>query len=73
MLGRLTFGVACDVLRRRRASRTLLFVLCNLLLGRYSGFPFRGRELEPPNARVGFAWGLASSKNNLREFKEWSV
>ncbi|CAE7207952.1 gpmA [Symbiodinium natans] len=31
MLGRLTFGVACDVLRRRRASRTLLFVLCNLL------------------------------------------
>lgn len=26
MLGRLSFGVACDLLRRRRASRTLLFV-----------------------------------------------
>ncbi|CAE7203660.1 gpmA [Symbiodinium sp. CCMP2456] len=31
MLGRLGFGAACDVLRRRRASRTLLFLLCNLL------------------------------------------
>eukprot|EP00434_Breviolum_minutum_P027471 symbB.v1.2.024288.t1/scaffold2288.1/size83326/6 len=31
MLGRLCFGVACDLLRRRRASRTLLFVISTLL------------------------------------------
>ncbi|CAJ1375781.1 unnamed protein product [Effrenium voratum] len=31
MLGRLLFGAICDMLQRRRASRTLLFVLTNFL------------------------------------------